>query len=63
MNVALEIKKRQVEMMRVQAAKAEQELKIDEANEQIERLKNSMKIQDERVAQLMQEIKDLQSKL
>jgi peptidoglycan hydrolase CwlO-like protein len=60
MNLSLEIKKRKTEILRVQAAKAEQELKIEEALDQIERLKNSIRVQDERVEQLNKEIQDLE---
>ena len=63
MNIALEIKKREVEIMKVQAAKAEQELRIHEALEQIERLKSAMVTQDEHVAKLTKEIGDLKARL
>lgn len=60
MNKALEIKKKKAELMRVQAAKAEQEFKIEECLDQIKRLQASIKIQNERAEQLQKEIQDLE---
>ena len=62
MNLSLEIKKREVEIMKVQAAKAEQELRIEECLEQIERLKKSMKAQDDHVDKLNKELEELRSR-
>lgn len=60
MNFALEIKKRKAEILRVQAAKADQEVRIDECLAQIEVLKASMDRQDEHVVKLQKEIADLE---
>jgi peptidoglycan hydrolase CwlO-like protein len=60
MNKALELKKKKAELLRVRAAKAEQEFKVEECRDQIERLQASMKIQDERADQLQKEIQDLE---
>lgn len=62
MNVELEIKRKKAEMLRVQAAKAEQEVQIAERLEQIKNLENALKVQDAHVEKLTKEIKDLQSK-
>lgn len=62
MNILLEIKRRQVEILKVQAAKADQELRIEESLEQIERLKSSMEKQDEHVVRLENEIKELKGR-
>jgi peptidoglycan hydrolase CwlO-like protein len=58
-----EIKKREVEIMKVEAAKADYELKIMERHEDIERLKGSIDIQDKRVLQLKAEIEELTRKI
>lgn len=62
MNIALEIKKRIGEIMKVEAAKFDQEIRIDEAYEQIERIKASIAKSDERVEKLKKEIEELKSR-
>lgn len=62
MNLPLEIKKKKVEILRVEASRAEQELKIEEYLEHIERLKLAMKTQDEHVEKLKKEISDLEAR-
>lgn len=62
MSIAIDIKKKEVELMRVQAAKAELELRVEEAAEQIARLTSGIDIQNERIAQLVLEIKELQER-
>ena len=48
----LELKKLKVELKRVEAARAEMELRIDECNEQIERVLEQIKIQTNRESEL-----------
>ena len=51
-----EIKKKQVELMKVQAAKAEMELKILDREDDINRLVDNIKIQDVRIIELKDEL-------
>ncbi len=53
----IEKKKKQVELMKVQAARAEFELKIAQRLEEIERLKENINLQDERISELQEQIK------
>lgn len=53
----LEIKKLQVELMRVSAAKAELELRIEEKLDEIERIKEHIKISEAREKELIQKLK------
>lgn len=55
--MSLEKKKIQVELMRVQAAKAELELKIDERLEEIKRLEEHIKIQSNKIIELEEKLK------
>jgi hypothetical protein len=57
-----EIKKREVEILKVNAAKAEYELKILERTDDIERLKQSIDAQEKRIDQLVIEIEELNKK-
>ncbi len=52
----LELKKYQVELMRVQASKAELELKIEERLDEIERLKEHIKISENKEKELMEKL-------
>jgi hypothetical protein len=56
MGSALEAKKLQVELMRVAAARAEMEFKIMERLEDIERLKEQIKLQEAKEQELKQKI-------
>ena len=56
MGSALEAKKLQVELMRVAAARAEMEFKIMERLEDIERLKDQIKLQEAKEQELKQKI-------
>jgi hypothetical protein len=58
----LEIKKMQVELLRVKAAKAELELKIEERLEEIERIKEHIKISAARELELDSKLKESQGK-
>jgi hypothetical protein len=49
----IELKKMKLELMKVQAAKYEISLRIDESLEQIERLKEHIKIQEKREKELI----------
>jgi hypothetical protein len=53
----LELKKLKVELMRVTAARAELELRIEERLDEIERLKEHIKIQLDKETELEQKIK------
>ena len=55
----LELKKKQVELMKVECAKAEMEMKIFEAHENIKRLEDNIANQEARVEVLKEEIKEL----
>jgi|TARA_R110000851_G_scaffold85715_3_gene186250 archaellum component FlaC len=55
----LELKKKQVELMKVECAKAEMDMKIMESEENIQRLKDNMANQDTRIATLKEEINEL----
>lgn len=51
-NSSLEIKKLQVELLRVSAAKAELELRIEERLDEIERVKEHIKVSEAREKEL-----------
>jgi len=55
----LELKKLQVELMQVQAGKAALELRIEERLDEIERLKETIKISENKETELNQKIKDM----
>ncbi len=55
----LELKKKEVELMKVECAKAEMSMKIMESEENIQRLKDNMANQDSRIESLKEEIKQL----
>jgi hypothetical protein len=52
----LETKKLQVELLRVEASKAELELKIEESLADIERLKRHIEIQDKRILEITEQL-------
>lgn len=55
----LELKKTQVELMRVETARAEMEYKIEERLEDIKRLEDNIKIQKEKEIELIQRLKEM----
>jgi predicted RNase H-like nuclease (RuvC/YqgF family) len=57
--VTLEIKKLEVEKLKVAAAKAEMEMRIYESEENIQRLRVNMENQDKRIEQIEKELKTL----
>lgn len=57
--MSLEKKKLQLELMRVQTAKLDLELKIDERKEEIKRLEEHIAIQAKREIELKQELEAL----
>jgi hypothetical protein len=57
----IELKRLKVELARVMSARMEQELRIDEHNENIERLQAAILIQQAKEAELTQKIKDAES--
>jgi len=54
---SFEMRKMKVELMRVQAAKAELELKIFERELEIERIKDAIKAQDSKIIELEEKLK------
>ena len=57
----IELKRLKVELARVQSARMEQELRIDEHNENIERLQAAILIQQAKEAELTEKIKDAEA--
>lgn len=57
----IELKRIKVELARVTSARMEQELRIDEHMENIDRLKQSILIQQAKEAELAEKIKDAES--
>jgi hypothetical protein len=55
----LELKKKKVELMKVECAKAEMDMKIMESEENIQRLKDNMNTQDLRIETIKKEINEL----
>lgn len=55
--MALELKKIKVELLRVSAAKAELELRVEERLDEIERIKEHIKIQENKEQELQDKIK------
>lgn len=58
----IELKRLKVELQRVISARMEQELRIDEHKENIERLEHTITVQEAKEAELAQKIKDAQAK-
>lgn len=52
----LEIKKLKVELLRVSAAKGEMELRVEERMEEIKRLQDNIKIQEEKEKELLEKL-------
>lgn len=57
----LDLKKLQVELIQVQAARASQELRIAEHQDNIDRLENAIKIQIEKEKELTQKLTEQSS--
>lgn len=57
MQNSLELKKLKVELLRVSAAKAELELRIEERLDEIERIKEHIKISEAKEVELKEKIK------
>lgn len=55
----LELKRKEVELMRVQMAKSEMELRIQERQEEVQRLQENIKIQVAAEERLLAELKTL----
>lgn len=53
----IEVKRKELELMRVQTAKFELELKIEEMNRDIERLKAAIVVQEQTEVKLKEELK------
>lgn len=56
----LEIKKIEVELLRVQASKAELELRIEEAMDNIKKLEEHIQIQNKKEIEIKQKIKEME---
>ena len=59
MNMSLELKKKEMELKRVLHAKDEHELRIAECEDQIERLRQQIEIQDQAAEKIKLEIQKL----
>lgn len=57
--MGLDLKKKEMELKRVIMAKEELELRIEESLDQIERIKEHIKIQDEAIIRLKKELETL----
>lgn len=57
--MSLELKRKEVELMRVKIAKSEMELRIQERQEEIQRLEDNIKIQLQAEIRLEAELKSL----
>jgi hypothetical protein len=57
---SLDLKRKQVELLRVSSAKAELELRIQERLEEVERLQEHIKISEAKEVELAQQIKDME---
>jgi len=60
--MTLELKKKQLELMKVECGKQEMLLRVFESQENIERLNQNIEIQDKRISELKEEIKKLSNK-
>lgn len=60
--MSIELKRKQLELSRVELARQEQELKIEERLEEIERIKSMMQIQINKEEELKAEIAALMNK-
>ena len=56
--MSLDIKRKKVELSRVQVARQELELKIEERLEEIERLKSHIEIQNQAEQRILEQLKD-----
>jgi hypothetical protein len=61
MSIKLEIKRKEVEILKVKAARADQEFRVEEAMEGVRKLETTMLKQDEHVARLEAEIEELRA--
>lgn len=57
--MSLDLKRKEVELMRVQIAKSEMELRIAERQEEVQRLQENIKIQAAAEERLLAELKTL----
>lgn len=60
--MSLELKKKEMELKRVVLAKEEMQLRIEERLDEIERIKDQMKIQDAAVIRLEKDLETLRNK-
>ena len=63
MSSPLELKKMKVELLRVSAAKAELEYRIEESMENIKRIEDSIKIQKDKEEELSAKIQAMETEL
>lgn len=57
--MSLELRRKQLELMRVEMARKELEFKIEERMEEIKRVQDNIKIQIDKEAELKKEIEEL----
>lgn len=57
--MSLELKRKQLELARVQMARNELEFKIEEKSDEINRLREHIKIQEQKEKELVEEINNL----
>ncbi len=57
--MTLDLKKKELELMKVECGRQEMLVRVLEAQENIERLNKNIKIQEERIKELNEEIKEL----
>ena len=60
--MSLEYKKKEMELKRVEHAKAEHELRIAQCEDQIEKLREQIRIQDEAALRIKKELETLKAK-
>lgn len=60
--MSLEIKKKELDLRRVETARFEMELRIAERQEEIQRLQANIKIQEEAEQKLKKEIQEMRNK-
>jgi hypothetical protein len=58
--MSLEVKKKRLELMRVQTARYELEFKVEERLDEIRRLEEHIKIQKDKELELIEEIKKME---
>lgn len=63
MATLLDVKRKEVELKKVEASRFELEIKIMEREEEIQRVKDHLKIQDQKIDDIKKEIEALKSSI